>query len=90
METHEQPGRKEQWDGVDGLRYTGIGQLRRGNEYSEADTQAWLGRLGLPPVLPGEQYYDWAKRTAAQRGVGRTVMGEVQEIDNGAQEAQNG
>lgn len=65
-----------QWEGLHGQRYTGIGVVSGGN-FDGAE--AWTSSLNLPARKPGESWFDWSGRLAAEREAakGVTIDGEV-------------
>lgn len=65
MSIHENPHKSEtQWEGLGGLRRTGIGVVSGGN-FEGADQ--WVSALNLSPRKPGESWLDWSSRCAAER-----------------------
>ncbi len=64
MSTHEtssSPQSEQPWDGLHGLRLTGIGQVE---PYTEEQADEAARCAGLPPRLPGETWGVWSQRLA--------------------------
>ncbi len=64
MSTHEtssSPQPEQPWDGLHGLRLTGIGQVEPYTEEQADEAARWAG---LSPRLPGETWDVWSQRLA--------------------------
>ena len=67
-----------QWEGLGGLRLTGIGRIDPiRDEYSEAEIIAWMEASDLPPLLPGETFVNWSRRTSDASSLGHLGLESV-------------
>lgn len=69
--TEELSSVSEDWDGMHGLRWTGVGVID--HHYTTNETNAYLAWSDLPPIAQGETIDAWHRRVYAE-DAGRTAL----------------
>lgn len=64
-----------QWDGKNGMRYTGVGVVSGGNFHG---AEGWIKDRGLLPKLDDETWVEWDARTNG--GLGSTALNHSVEV----------
>lgn len=68
---------EQPWDGLHGLRSTGIGVV---TPYTLEETNKWFEDLGLPPRMDDETDVQWHLRTNGGKVAGSTALSTTVEV----------